>query len=268
VPAADLSAKRRASGHDAQPRLVVERSEHRRGRDELRRGVAQIGHRAEAEVEARSQGGVPTGSWCGAFAYTQGQRAGGMDSYWAENMAGTPGVMAALHYEHMASLYLWVDGAWVGLQEYHNRRGSLRHYEEVQRAAPAMGIQAGDLALIDNVRGTQPAHIATVIAFDGRFVTLVGGNQGGPSLTDQSGVSRSDHGFDLQQNPTPLDARATNPATHERIDAPDPALEAAKRAHTRIHGFGRWSIVDYERHIYRRSHTRPTTPPTAAELNR
>lgn len=234
----------------------------------MRRGVAQIGHRDAAETEARREGGVATGSWCGAFAYTQGQEAGGMDRYWAENMAGTPGVMAALGYGHMATLYLWIDGAWVGLQDYHTRRGSLRHYQQVQRAAPAMGIQAGDLALIDNAKGTQPDHIATVIAFDGRYVTLVGGNQGSASRTDESGVSRSDHGFDLQQNPTPFDARATDPTTHQRIDAPDPALADTKRAHTRIHGFGRWSVVDYERHVYRRSATPPTTPPTAAELNR
>jgi hypothetical protein len=234
----------------------------------MRRGVAQIGHREAAEIEARREGGVPTDSWCGAFAYTQGQEAGGMDSYWAANMAGTPGIMAALAYGHMATLYLWIDGAWVGLREYHNRRGSLRHYQPVQRAAPAMGIQAGDLALIDNAKGTQPDHIATVIAFDGRYVTLVGGNQGSASRTDESGVSRSDRGFDLQRNPTPFDARATDPTTHERIDAPDPALAATKRAHTRIHGFGRWSVVDYERHVYRRSATPPTTPPTAAELSR
>jgi hypothetical protein len=234
----------------------------------MRRGVAQIGHRDAAETEARREGGVAEGSWCGAFAYTQGQEAGGMDSYWSENMAGTPGIMAALAYGHMATLYLWVDGAWVGLRDYHDRRGSLRHYQTVQRAAPAMGIQAGDLALIDNAKGTQPDHIATVIAFDGRYVTLVGGNQGSESRTDESGVSRSDHGFDLQQNPTPFDARATDPTTHNRIDAPDPALAATKRAHTRIHGFGRWSVVDYERHIYRRSPRPPTTPPTAAELSR
>jgi hypothetical protein len=39
-----------------------------------------------------------------------------------------------------------------------------------------------------------------------------------------------------------------------------------KTKSNRIHGVGRWSIVDYETHIYRTESQMPTKPPTAKEL--
>jgi hypothetical protein len=75
-------------------------------------------------------------------------------------------------------------------------------------------------------------------------------------------VSRSGHPFDLQSNPEPNDVRATN-AAGERIREVDPNLGPK---HTRVHGVGRWSIVDYERHVYQTSPQMPAAPPTPAQL--
>ncbi len=212
-----------------------------------RRAVGQVTNDQAAETEARAHGGVHTGNWCGAFAYTQAEQGGGFDRRWSENMQGTPGIVAALHYRgSMLRTWMWIDGHWIALRDYHRQRGSERSYEEVQRAAPQGGIEPGDLALIDNAFGTNPDHIATVISFDGRYLTAVGGNQG----PGDRAVSRSDAPFDLSRNPEPNDV--------PRV----PGSNGQKPS--RVHGIGRWSIVDYEQHTYALADTMPTKPPAAA----
>jgi hypothetical protein len=229
-----------------------------------RRGLAQIGHRGEAEDESRSHGGVGgTQSWCGAFAYTQAEMSGGFDSRWSENMQSESKIRETLRYGgHSATTWIWAGGSWQALHAYHTSRNSERTYRTVTRAAPEGGIRPGDLVLIDNRRGTDPDHIATVVSFDGRYLTTVGGNQGGSGHNDQTGVSRSGAPFDLSTNPDPNDARQRD--THGR---PIPETDdTSVHKNVRIHGIGRWSIVDYEQHIYAMG-TQPTAPPTAAQLN-
>jgi uncharacterized protein DUF4157 len=223
-----------------------------------RRGVGQIGHRDDAEAEARAHGRVPTEAWCGAFAYTQAEQGGGFDPHWVSHMQGEGGIRSALAYGGMAHVWLWAFDHWVNLRAYHASRGSERWYEAIHQAAPSRGIQSGDIVLIDNAFGTNPDHITTAISFDGRYLTTVGGNQG----SGEAGVSRSGHPFDLQANPEPNDVRATN-AAGERIREVDPARGPK---HTRVHGVGRWSIVDYERHVYVTNAQMPTAPPTPAQL--
>ena len=226
----------------------------------MRRGVAQIGHRDAAEAEARAHGGVATEAWCGAFAYTQAEQGGGFDRRWMENMQGEGGIRSALAYGGtMARTWVWADGHWVHLREYHRSRGSERWYETVRRAPPSRGIQAGDLVLIDNALGTNPDHITTAISFDGRYLTTVGGNQG----SGEQGVSRSREPFDLLQNPEPNDVRALDDAGHPTREARHGVTK-----HVRVHGVGRWSVVDYERRLYRLSDHEPTEPPTPQELAR
>lgn len=229
-----------------------------------RRGLQQIGHRGAAEDEARQHGGVHTGSWCGAFAYTQAEQAGGFDSRWSENMAGTGGIMSALRYHGgSAQTWIWVDGAWQALHDYHVARGSERVFHAVTTSPPPQGIQAGDIILWDNRGGDQPDHINTVVSFDGRYVTAIGGNQGGSDRNDQTGVSRSGRPYDLTTNPTPNENRLRD-ANGRFIDGSD---DPHGHKHTRIYGFGRWSIVDYERHVYAMGRTRPTAPPSQRDLN-
>ncbi|HEY4240286.1 MAG TPA: hypothetical protein VGM88_10735 [Kofleriaceae bacterium] len=214
----------------------------------MRRGVGQEHDDEAAHAEASSVGRVGAAAWCGAFAYTQQHVAGNMDSRWVGDMQGTGGIVSALHYGHTGDLYVWSGSQWKPLRAYHEERGSLRRYELVDRTAPSISILAGDLCLIDNRGGTNPDHITTVIAFDGRYLTLIGGNQG----SGDSAVSRSGHVRDLSTNPQPYTAPA----------AADGSAGFKTGGRDRIHGIGRWSVVDYERRVYQRSAAPPTTPPS------
>jgi hypothetical protein len=224
----------------------------------MRRGVGKIGDRDAAEREARLQGKVSKDSenpaWCGAFAYTQAEKGGGFDSKWVFNMQGEGGIRSAL-IDTLADTWIWVFDHWQKLKEYHQLRGSQRHYRTLPPIPP--DIQAGDLVLIDNNFGMDPDHITTAISFDGRYLTTVGGNQG----TGEAGVSRS-KAIDLQSNPDANDVRKKDEKGARIPKTVDPKI--AKN--TRVHGIGRWSIVDYERHIYKKSTEMPSTPPSAAEL--
>lgn len=233
-----------------------------------RRGVGRIGHRAEAEDEARKHGKLAKGpdgpAWCGAFAHTQAELAGGFDPYWAVHMQGEGGIRIALAYEGvMKQTWIWAFDHWEKLKEYHASRNSLRWYEAIFRAPPSRGIQPGDLVLIDNNYGENPDHITTAISFDGRFLTTVGGNQGTGNPADEEGVSRSKRPIDLQNNPDPNDVRQKD-AKGNRINQTVDPSQGPK--HVRVHGIGRWSMVDYERHIYRISASMPGAPPSTKEL--
>ncbi len=220
------------------------------------RGLAQIGHRADAEAEARATGHLPKGSWCGAFAYTQQARAGGMDPYWAAASLSTGGIMAALTYGWGNNPWIWAEGDWHKLKDYHARRGSLRFYQTVGTAPPA-NIQSGDVVLIDNARGMDPDHIQTAVAFDGRYLAVMGGNQGSSAATDESGVSRSGT-IDITRNKSANDVRQRDQDGKPIPDTTDPKLVKNER----LHGVGRWSLVDYEQHLFS---TNPTKPPAPSD---
>ncbi len=223
----------------------------------MRRGVNQIGHRAEAEEEARSHGGLnATDAWCGAFAYTQQEQAAGLDSRWRDNMAGEGGIRSALHYQTQTR-WVWTGTQWMGLRAYHQLRGSERFYEDIHNAAPSHGIQPGDIVLIDNARGTNPDHVTTAISFDGRYLTTVGGNQGGTDRNDQTGVSRSRQAIDITANPAPNDVRQRDAAGRPIDGTTDRSLHK----NVRVHGVGRWSIADSEQHTYSTAERMPTAPP-------
>ena len=240
-----------------------------------RRGLAQIGHRAAAEAEARSEAGLPAGSWCGAFAYTQAGKAGGFDPRWKSAMHGEGGIRSALGYlGDMANTWIWAFDNWVPLREYHARRGSERWYETIDKAPPKKGIEPGDLVLIDNSFGTDPDHITTAVSFDGRFLRTVGGNQGTASPTDETGVSATGP-FDLTQNSDANDVTLyeTGPDGKKKAvwvgtgDTKHRVVDASKGPkNKRVHGVGRWSVVDFEIHVYRVSPEKPPKPPTAKEL--
>jgi hypothetical protein len=227
-----------------------------------RRAVGRIGHRAEAETEARTQGALPSGAWCGAFAYTQAE-GGGFDPRWRTAMQGEAMIRSMLLYlGTMAQTWIWAFDHWELLKDYHAQRNSLRYYETIGKGPPTHGIQAGDLILIDNNFGTDPDHITTAVSFDGRFLRTVGGNQGSDRASDESGVSRNAP-VDLMNNPDPNDVTLwVTGEDGKRKKTADPK----KVKNTRVHGVGRWSVVDYERRLYRESAAKPTKPPTQAEV--
>jgi hypothetical protein len=234
-----------------------------------RRGVDQIGHRGDAEDEARAHGGLAKGddpknptSWCGVFAYAQAELGGGMDPYWKTFMHGEAGIRGALKYlGAMTTTWVWAFDQWKRLRDYHAERGSPRHYAEITKGPPPQGIQPGDIVLKDVSFGMDPDHITTAVSFDGRYLVTVGGNEGGKQRDDETGVQRS-KGIDLSANPDPNDARLIEDG--KRVRKADPDVTKNKR----VHGIGRWSICDYETHHYVISAKEPTKPPSATALQK
>ena len=223
-----------------------------------RRGLAQIGHRVTAERESRNIGSLPNPdhAWCGAFAYTQAHTAAAMDPKWKIFMQGEGGIRSALAYQGESSTFwVWAFDHWENLREYHSHRGSLRSYELVGNTPPPRGIEPGDLVLMDNAFGILPDHITTAVSFDGRFLTTMGGNQG----SGEDGVSRNSP-IDISMNPAPNDVT-------KWVNGEKKVDETKGPKHVRVHGVGRWSIVDYEYRVYRTG-PRPTAPPTEAELSK
>ena len=98
----------------------------------MRRGVGKIGHRAEAEDEARAHGNLPSGAWCGVFAYTQAEQAGGFDPHWKGYMQGEAAIRSTLNYGGMNDVWIWAFDDWMKLHDYHAMRGSLRWYKRME----------------------------------------------------------------------------------------------------------------------------------------
>lgn len=235
------------------------------------RGLAQVGHRGAAETEARDLGGLPTGSWCGVFAYAQAAQAGGMDPHWRQYMQGEGGIRSALNYAGMNNVWVWAFDHWEGLKQYHQSRGSLRYYEVLGKGLPTRQVQAGDIALLDRDFGVDPDHIITVASFDGRYLYTIGGNQGGAQLDDETGVSKSGP-FDLSNQPEPNDVTELKRDENGELvlDKQNNPIKGHKKGmvkNTRIHGIGRWSLVDYETHVYATSEKMPSKPPADASLS-
>lgn len=213
------------------------------------RGVWNTNRDEDAHAEALRVTNIhnPKTEWCGAFAFAQARQAGGMDQVWHDEMEGTTAMTTALQYlGRMANTWIWANGTWHPLREYHESRGSSREYALIDRSAPSMGIHPGDIILIDNVGDGGPHHITTAISFDGRHLTTVGGNQG----QNDDAVSRTRGSIDLTQNHT---------AEWVRVHP---------RARSRVHSVGRWSLVDFEHHTYTRSTDRPTAPPSTSAHGR
>ena len=123
----------------------------------------------------------------------------------------------------------------------------------------------GDLVLIDNSFGTDPDHITTAVSFDGRFLRTIGGNQGGAAATDETGVSRSGP-FDLLHNPIQNDVTLPKDKWPIGKDGkPVKTADPTKVKNHRVHGVGRWSIVDYEIRLYHGGEAAPAKP-TANDL--
>jgi hypothetical protein len=184
-------------------------------------------------------------------------------------MQGEGTIRSALSpdYKYCRNMWIWAFDQWKTLQQYHAERGSLRYYEELKSGTlPTHGVQPGDLVLLDRDFGTLPDHIMTCASFDGRHLYTIGGNQGTDKLEDEKGVSRSGP-FDLLTQPEPNDVTEfeKNPDGTFRLDKKHNKIKGHKpsmKKNERIHGVGRWSIVDYETHVYA---TSDKIPAKAAE---
>ncbi|HEY0190337.1 MAG TPA: hypothetical protein VGC42_04395, partial [Kofleriaceae bacterium] len=203
----------------------------------------QAAHGADGPRDrARATGRLPTGAWCGAFAFTQ-QRAAGLGDHARRSMHATGphgGIDSLLDYEHRQEV-VWTGDAWQRVRDYHSARGSMRRLTRTSTvptqitpgsvAAPrGLDIRPGDIILIDNARGVYADHITQCRSYDaatGMVETIAGNEGGGAGQVAASAAPR-----DLNHN-----AAATTVGDDEH-----------KRA--RVYAFGRFSVIDYETHVY------------------
>jgi hypothetical protein len=198
-----------------------------------------------AETEARKQAGLPEGQWCGAFAFTHASSAGLDRDLAGDTLSTGPGQgLDNLFTYKDARRWIWTGADWRGTREYHEERGSVRRFSLVP-ASPdpaSLDIRPGDIVLKDNARGTFADHITTCATYDastGRLTT-VGGNEGSGTL-NKAGVGEGT--VDIGANP-----------------AAQTVAEGGRKP-TRVFAVGRWSLVDFEDHVFSTSRTRPTQPP-------
>jgi hypothetical protein len=190
---------------------------------------------------ARATAHLPTGAWCGAFAYTQQHGAGLSEQARAAMHSTGPhqGIDSFLDYED-ARRVVWTGAQWQPVRDYHSARASLRRLTRTPQtptpitpgsvAAPqGLDLQPGDLVLIDNYRGTYADHIAQCRSYDPAtgMLETIGGNEGG----GDGRVAASAAPRDLNANP----AAQTVPGRGKP---------------SRVYAYGRFSIVDYEIHTY------------------
>ena len=198
-----------------------------------------------AETAARKAGALPSGEWCGAFAYEH-LHGGGLDPEFRGATEGTEGLVGIFTYRD-GSQWIWSGTEWLHTADYHTQRGSRRAFTQVG-AAPdpkSLDIRPGDIVLIDNYRGTRPDHIRTCVAYDPTTgdLTSVGGNEG---------------------TNTPNHAQIGEGTTQVQ-DNTAPVVATGAKA-SRLFGFGRWSAVDFETHNYSHEATRPPRPPAGVTL--
>lgn len=197
---------------------------------------------AGPQARARQVAHLPSGAWCGAFAYAQ-QHGAGLSPEARASMHSTgphQGVDAFLEYENRRRV-VWSGEEWLPVHAYHAMRGSERMLRRLppthtpitpgSLAAPTgLDIQPGDIVLIDNVKGTFADHITMCRSYDpstGMLETIAGNEGPRPGRVQASAAPR-----DLNQNP---DQRTVAPGAHK------PA---------RVYAYGRFSLVDYEVHTY------------------
>ncbi len=201
-----------------------------------------------AEAEARKQSGLAKGQWCGAFAYAHASGAG-LDSDFAGDAMSTgpnQGLDNLFGYKDPRR-WIWTGAEWKNTHEYHNDRGSVRHFTLVPAnpSPSSLDIRPGDVVLKDNYRGTFADHITTCAAYDPStgMLTTIGGNEGSNT---PGGAGVGEGTMNIGANPTPQDD------------------QALKGKPTRIYAIGRWSVADFEDHVFSTSPTKPTQAPNVA----
>jgi hypothetical protein len=171
-------------------------------------------------------------NWCGAFAALLSERAG-----------ANPANSHLLNHEsplrstfsYGVSQKIEVDGQVLDVKAYHSARGSMRSvvkFPDVIKDPESIDLQPGDIVLLDNARGLDPDHIQTCVFYNNHtgMLTTVGGNEGS-GKAEVTVVNKGSR--DLREQQAPNDVTKT--------DGPK---------HVRVWGRARWSIVDFEPHVY------------------
>lgn len=231
------------------------------------RGLDSVG-----QQDARAKWGISDADWCGEFAYTKA-RSVGLDP------TRTSGAVSYhQHVDQLERLFTYQDeptwvwdqntSTWRTLKDYHLSREALRkywvlpapggsdalvkpleqdkvyrnwfkqfHLEDYYDTKGNFTPRPGDIVLKDNHGNVRPDHITTAISYSDTDESLrtVGGNEGG----GQGGVKQSKEDYHLDKNAAPA---------------------VGDKKEERIYAIGRWSVVDFETHIYAHGKM-PSAPP-------
>ena len=213
--------------------------------------------------------------WCGMFVVASMYRGGGIDEELRSGYLHVNNVKDTFQYKQRsnakrAPASIWADGAWYGLKEYHESRGSARRWTPKADIAAAVvadtpvDIRPGDVALIDHRGGSSPSHIVMVESYDADTHTLVTieGNIHGIKADTEGKAERleSDDSFykagKYTQTGTGVHVRdltTTSKATkaaHPKEAVKPPKGAQAARSGATVFGVGRPSFVDFEEHEY------------------
>ncbi|MBA3746161.1 MAG: hypothetical protein H0W96_01545 [Solirubrobacterales bacterium] len=210
------------------------------GKADADAGRKKIGNRYDPTGEIDPKTGqhklVDSGeqaNWCGAFASLLYERGGG-------NAANSPALggegSLRSQFDYKPARKMLVDGQKVDVETYHSQRGSRRtviSFPDPITDPGAVDLQPGDIVLLDNARGLNPDHIQTCESYNRTtgVLTTVGGNEG----TGKAEVTIVKRGS----------------RTVPGQPAPNTADENTPK-HVRVWGRARWSIVDFEPHVYPR----------------
>jgi hypothetical protein len=202
-------------------------------------------------------------AWCGAFAFMASQGAG-LTGAWASLSQGTGGYQGQFNYDF--PVYVYDPGrGWRTLRSFHEERKSMRSaFDAANKITDWKSVllkdkagnehgppQPGDIVLIDNAEGLQADHVQMLEWFDaaaGKLKTIGGNEVISPGRVNESERELKDAGPDDQTGKGKL---------VKDKDGNEVRARAMKTGRLRF--VGRWSLVDFESHVY--SLTKPDGVP-------
>ena len=128
-----------------------------------------------------------TDEWCGYFAQDNFRKAG-LDKdlqagFWAVDDVRDYCKYTYARHPKQILKWIWADGTWQVLKDYHAHRGALRRWLDYAAvsAGGALDIRPGDIVIVDWNRDGTADHIAIAQSYDPATSTLVtvGGNDSG-----------------------------------------------------------------------------------------
>jgi hypothetical protein len=195
--------------------------------------------------------------WCGFFAEEQ-YRKSRLDQDFASAFHHVANAENFFSYStnpiNIARTPRWIyeQGRWQSIREYHESRGSLRTWRNhaALAAGGALDIRPGDMVLFDWEPDGEANHIATVASYDPTTSTLItiGGNDSGYVL-DTAGTYDASHDAVAQTGGAAL-GQPIRPGTQLPGQAGGHVGVGVRVIGAQLFGIGRPSLIDFEDHIY------------------
>jgi hypothetical protein len=122
--------------------------------------------------------------WCGMFVVSSYYKGAGLASQLRSGFYHTDNVQDFFKYEQLHNpdrvpSWIWADGQWSSLHDYHQQRGSVRKWtpratiQAALKAGQDPDIRPGDTCLIDHGGGNKPVHIVMVESYNPTTKILV-----------------------------------------------------------------------------------------------